>query len=52
MKYKDHQSVVEIYIYNEKEEKGISSALSYKSETRKVKGIFTKLENIIERAEE
>ena len=43
MKHKENQNVVEIYIYNEKGEKGISSALRYKAETRKVKGIFTKL---------
>ena len=41
--YNDHKKITQIYIYNEKEDKGISNALSYKTESRKVKGIYNDL---------
>lgn len=52
LRWKINSKVVEFYIFNNLGEKGIARALSYKSLTRKVKGIYNKLDKIIDRAEE
>ena len=52
LRWKINNKVVEFYIFNNLGEKGIARALSYKSLTRKVKGIYNQLEKIIDRAEE
>ena len=44
--------MIEIFIYNDIGEKGVEPAISFKSESRKVKGIYSNLERIIDRAEE
>ena len=49
MKFKINVKVVEYYIYNNEGEGGMSRALEYKAWSRKVKGIYTSLERIIEK---
>jgi hypothetical protein len=50
--YKINNKVVEYYIYNDEGEKGLSKALEYKNWTKKVKGIYSNIERIIEKTEE
>ena len=44
--------MVEYYIYNDEGEKGLGRALEYKNWTKKVKGIYSNIERIIEKTEE
>lgn len=52
LRSKVNSKVVEFFIFNTEGDKGIAKCLSYKSESRKVKGIYNQLEKIIDRAEE
>lgn len=52
LRYKINVRVVEYYIFNDEGESGTSRALEYKAWSRKVKGIFTDLERIVEKTEE
>jgi hypothetical protein len=51
LKYKINIKVVEYYIYNDEGEAGMSRALEYKSWSKKVKGIYSNLERIIDKTE-
>lgn len=52
LRYKINVRVVEYYIYNDEGEAGTSKALQLKGWSKKVKGIYTDLQKIIEKTEE
>lgn len=51
LRYKINVKVVEFYIYNDEGELGMSQALEFKSWSRKIKGIYTNLEHIVDKTE-
>lgn len=52
LRFKINIKVVEYYIYNDEGEAGMNRALEYKGWSKKVKGIYTNLERIVEKTEE
>ena len=52
LNFRIRSNVSEFYIYNERGDDGVSLAIDFKSRSRKVKGIFTKLSKILDQANE
>ena len=52
LNFRIKSSVTEFYVYNEKGDDGVAEAIDFKSRSKKVKGIYTKLNKILNHAGE